>query len=51
MSKLIVFIVFWVFGCFVIEKIIRLDGDLLLMIAGAVNYIVADAVSNQCERE
>ena len=47
MSKLIVFIVFWVFGCFVIKDIMRVDYDYML-IAGVINYMVAAAVSNQC---
>lgn len=47
MTKTLVFVVLWVYGCTLLEMAVPAEGNLFLIVFGAINYIVADAVSNQ----
>lgn len=49
MTQIIVFVVFWVSGAFFIEMLaLPACSSSLLIFLGTINFIVANAVSNQC---
>lgn len=49
MTKMVVFIAFWVSGCIFIEMAVPAGcWNSFLIFLGGLNYIVANAASNQC---